>query len=221
MVGTAKLGRPHRTEAPCACQSRRGTISGVNVETANLFFAFLSLVAGAGALAIPIGVAISRRSPDSAIAAAIDDLRPMALWLAFVVAAVSTAGSLYYSEVANFTPCILCWYQRAAMYPLVPLLGIAAAVGWFKVKRIGIPIAVVGACISIYHYQLELFPEQSTVCSVEVPCTERWFEVFGFVSLAFMALTGFAAIIALLSISRPRDDFDPAQEADSAAAMVA
>lgn len=189
----------------------------MNVQTANLLFGFLSLVAGAGAIAIAIGVAISRRSPHGAIAAAIDDLRPIALWLAFLVAAVCTGGSLYYSEVANYTPCVLCWYQRAAMYPLVPILGVAAFLGWFKVKLVAIPIAVVGACISIYHYQLELFPEQSTVCSVDVPCTERWFEVFGFVSLAFMALTGFAAIIALLSIARPRDTFDPDSQAASAA----
>lgn len=193
----------------------------MNVETANLFFAFLSLIAGAGALFIAVGVVVSRRSPHGAIAAAINDLRPLALWLAFVVAAVCTGGSLYYSEVAHYTPCILCWYQRAAMYPLAPLLGVAAILGWFKVKLIAIPVAVVGACISIYHYQLELFPEQSTVCSVDVPCTERWFEVFGFVSLAFMALTGFAAIIALLSIARPRDDLDLDSEADPAATMVA
>ncbi len=193
----------------------------MNVQTANLFFAFLSLIAGAGAIAIAIGVVIARKAPHGAVAAAIDDLRPIALWLAFLVAAVSTAGSLYYSEVANFTPCILCWYQRAAMYPLAIGLGIAAAVGWFKVKLIAIPIALLGACVSIYHYQLELFPEQSSVCSVDVPCTERWFEVFGFVSLAFMALTGFAAIIALLSIARPRGDGDLDPEAASPTAMVA
>lgn len=188
----------------------------MNVETANLFFAFLSLVAAGIALTIPIAVLVARSNPYGAIAAALDDLRPVALWLAFAIATTATLGSLYYSEVAHFTPCLLCWYQRAAMYPLSLILGVAAFLRAFKVKLVAIPIAAVGACVSIYHYQLELFPDQSSgACSVEVPCTVRWFEVFGFISLAFMALTGFAAIIALLSIARPRvDDHVDTSDAD-------
>lgn len=190
----------------------------MNVETANLFFAFLSLVAAGIAVTVPIAVFIARSAPDGAIAAALDDLRSVALWLAFAIAATATLGSLYYSEVANFTPCVLCWYQRAAMYPLSIILGVAAFMRAGKVKLVAIPIAAIGACISIYHYQLELFPDQSTgVCAADVPCTARWFEVFGFISLAFMALTGFAAIIALLSIARPRvDDHHVVADADPA-----
>ena len=177
----------------------------MNVETANHFFAFLSLGALALAVAIPAMVLAARREPDGAVAALLDDLRPMALWLAFSIAAVATLGSLYYSEVENFTPCLLCWYQRIAMYPLAVILGIAAVRGDYGIKHYAIPIAAIGAAIATYHYQLEVFPDQgSGVCDVAVPCTVRWFEVFGFVSLAFMALTGFLAIIALLSISRPR-----------------
>jgi disulfide bond formation protein DsbB len=184
----------------------------MNVQTANHFFAFLSFAALAGAVAIPIAAIIARRSPDGAVAQALDDLRPVALWLAFAVAAVATVGSLYYSEIANYTPCRLCWYQRAAMYPLAPILGIAALLRDARAKYLAIPVAAIGAAIATYHYQLEMFPEQSTgVCSVDVPCTVRWFEVFGFVSLAFMALTGFLAIIALTSIARPRPTEDSPQ----------
>lgn len=193
----------------------------MNVETANLFFAFLSLAALALAVAIPVAALVARNAPDGPVAALLADLRPIALWLAFAIAAVSTAGSLYYSEVQNFTPCVLCWYQRIAMYPLTVVLGIAAFRGDHGIKRYGIPLAAIGAAIAIYHYQLELFPQQSSgVCDVAVPCTARWFEVFGFVSLAFMALTGFLAIIALLSISRPRPT-GPAGDAPSDAETLA
>jgi disulfide bond formation protein DsbB len=189
----------------------------MNVQVANHFFAFLSFAALATAVAIPVAVLVARRHPTGAVAQALDDLRPVALWLAFAVAAVATMGSLYYSEIADYTPCLLCWYQRAAMYPLAVILGVGAFMRAQKVKFVAIPVAAVGAAISIYHYQLEMFPEQSTgVCSAEVPCTVRWFEVFGFVSLAFMALTGFLAIIALTSIARPhgpeRADDTPADE---------
>ena len=53
-------------------------------------------------------------------------LRGLELWSAFAVASTAMLGSLYLSEIADFIPCTLCWYQRIAMYPLVPLLGIAA-----------------------------------------------------------------------------------------------
>src|SRR5207342_697395 len=75
--------------------------------------------------------------------------------LAFVVALIATLGSLYLSEVAHFVPCRLCWYQRIAMYPLPIIL----AVGWWKrdsgVRRYALPLAVVGACISVYHVLVE------------------------------------------------------------------
>jgi disulfide bond formation protein DsbB len=188
----------------------------MDTELANHLFAFLSFVALGGAIAVPVAVLLARRDPDGAVAGALDDLRPFALWLAFAVAAVATLGSLYYSEIANFTPCRLCWYQRAAMYPLAPILGIAAILRDPRVRYLAIPIATVGAAISVYHYQLEMFPDQSSgFCSATVPCTVRWFEVFGFVSLAFMALTGFLAIIALTSIARPGRADLPASSADS------
>ncbi|MFP3907888.1 MAG: disulfide oxidoreductase [Acidimicrobiales bacterium] len=185
----------------------------MNVETANLFFAFLSLAALALAVAIPIGVAVARRRPDSSVAVLLDDLRPVALWLAFAIAAVATLGSLYYSEVQDYTPCLLCWYQRIAMYPLAVILGIAAFRDDHLIRFYALPVAAIGAAVSTYHYQLEVFPDQgSGVCAVDVPCTVRWFEVFGFISLAFMALTGFLAIIALLSIARPRHVDEPLDE---------
>jgi hypothetical protein len=96
--------------------------------------------------------------------------------------------------------------------------------GTVRVKLYAVPVAAIGAAISIYHYQLEMFPEQSSgVCAVDVPCTVRWFEVFGFISLAFMALTGFLAVIALLSIARPRPDDDHTDadaDADADAAIA-
>lgn len=193
----------------------------MNVQTVNTFFALLSFAALAVAVAVPVLVLTARRDPGGPAAGLLADLRPLALWLAFAIAAVATAGSLYYSEVEGFVPCVLCWYQRIVMYPLALILGIAAFRGDHRVKVYAVPVAAIGAAIALYHYQLELFPDQASgVCDVSVPCTARWFEVFGFVSLAFMALTGFLAIIALGSIAGPRhspeDDHDEAPEHQSA-----
>jgi disulfide bond formation protein DsbB len=166
------------------------------------FFALLAFIAGAGALLIAAGC-VAKRGPLRRFR---DELAPLGLPLAWLVAATCMAGSLYYSEVANFAPCHLCWYQRIAMYPLVVIIGIAAVRRDTAVRRYAIPLAALGALVSIYHFQLERFPDQASFCSVDVPCSLPPVEEFGFVTLAFMALCGFAAIIALLVIARSGSD---------------
>ena len=118
-------------------------------------------------------------------------------WLAFGVAAIATTGSLYYSEVAHFIPCEMCWLQRIAMYPLAVILLVAAITRDTRAWRYAVPIAVIGLLFSLYHYQLELFPDQPSMCSTTVPCSVRFVDMYGFVSIAFMAGAGFISILAL------------------------
>jgi disulfide bond formation protein DsbB len=126
------------------------------------------------------------------------------LFQAWVVATVCTLGSLYFSEIAHFEPCELCWYQRIAMYPLPVILGIALLRRDLGVRYYALALASIGALISIYHYQLERFPGQGSVaCEVNNPCTVVWVWRFHFVSIPWMALSGFAFIItALLIVGR-------------------
>jgi disulfide bond formation protein DsbB len=172
----------------------------MSVAVATNFFALLTLAAGAGAL----GVAVLAAAGRTALLR--EHVGPRALWLAFLVASVTTLGSLYYSEVAGFPPCELCWYQRIAAYPLPVILGVAAWRGDAGVRRYVWPVLAIGALIAGYHYQLEWFPRQSLVaCSADVPCSVPWFRAFGFVSLPFMALSSFAAVAALLAVAVPPD----------------
>ncbi len=121
------------------------------------------------------------------------------------------AGSLYYSEVAHFVPCKLCWYQRIAAYPLGVLLPVAAIRRdrdvWFYV----VPLATVGAGFAIYHAQLQAFPAQgSSFCTVTEPCTTRYVWEWGFMSLPLMALSAFVVIITLVLIARSRAEDEDA-----------
>ena len=77
------------------------------------------------------------------------------LTAAAVVAAVCMGGSLYFSEVANFPPCKLCWYQRYAMYPLVPILGVAAWRGFTRIRPYAFALAAIGSMVSTYHILVE------------------------------------------------------------------
>lgn len=128
-------------------------------------------------------------------------LTPYAIVGAFVVALLAMGGSLYFSEVAGFPPCLLCWYQRIAMYPLALILLIAALRRDVSVRWYAIPLALIGAAISIYHNIIQWYPELDAVACVEgVPCTAYWFRQFGFISMPFLALVAFLLITTFLLI---------------------
>ena len=107
------------------------------------------------------------------------------------------AASLYYSEGAGFVPCEFCWYQRIAMYPLAVILLVAGITRGDRVAKYVMPIAAIGLALSVYHYQLQVFPEQGGACSSGVPCTARYVEEFGFISIPFMAGCAFLSVLAL------------------------
>ena len=180
----------------------------MNTQTVTLFLALLAVVAEIGtAVAVVLAVG-GRFSPAMRRLGqqALEAVSPSALSLAAVVAAVCTAGSLYLSEVAHFPPCRLCWYQRIAMYPLVPILGLAA---WRRDGRIwpyGVMVASMGAAISTYHVLLERFPDtlETGACDPANPCTIIWVERLGYLTIPTMAFSGFALIITLLLLARSR-----------------
>ena len=159
------------------------------------FFAILAL----GSLAI--GCASFAGALLPAAPARASQLRPVLLPLALAIAAVATAGSLYYSEVAGFPPCEMCWYQRICMYSIVPVLAVALARrdargGWYA-----LPLAVAGLGLSVYHYQLQMFGDQGSSCDVAAPCTYQWVDSLGFVSIPFMAGCGFVGVAGLAVLS--------------------
>jgi disulfide bond formation protein DsbB len=123
-----------------------------------------------------------------------------AIWLAWSVALVATLGSLFYSEVAHFTPCRLCWFQRIAMYPMAIVLFVGAIRRDFQAKFYAFPLALIGLGISIYHYLLQRFPnlEATSACDPNNPCSAKLVDVFNFISIPFMAGAGFIVIAVLL-----------------------
>lgn len=180
----------------------------MTVRAMSLFFALLALGANAVVLAAAVGQ-LGRGS--AAIArwrsAAVDEVRPYALGLAAFVASVATAGSLYYSEGAGFPPCPLCWVQRGFMYPLALVLIVAAVRGWWRIRRAARAWALVGAAVSVWHLLVERFPalEGSAICDPANPCSIRWVEEFGFITIPYMALSAFLLAAVLLSVAAPED----------------
>lgn len=175
----------------------------MSVQAVETFYGILALVGMVGLAAVVVLrlLAFGSAGARDRWAGLVEAMAPNAYAMAWFVALLATAGSLYFSEVAGFEPCRLCWYQRIAMYPLVILLGIAAA----RRERAGafyaIGLAAIGALVSTYHVALEWFPSlDSGACSATTPCTLIWFRVFGFISLPTLALTAFLLILALMAI---------------------
>ena len=129
------------------------------------------------------------------------------LWVAWAFALVATLGSLYFSQVADFVPCELCWFQRIAMYPMVIVLFVSA---WRGDIRAGVQYAflfpIVGILISIYHVYIEQNPSAAPkACSVGgASCVTKWIDKFGYITIPVLAGTAFAAIIVLLAMAWSR-----------------
>lgn len=120
---------------------------------------------------------------------------------AFAIAATTMLGSLYFSEVAHYTPCKLCWFQRICLYPIALILGYGLARRDTSVRGPALLLAAVALPISIYHYLIEWYPTlESGTCDPTAPCTAVWFRQFGFISLPLMAAAAALAIISLLSL---------------------
>jgi disulfide bond formation protein DsbB len=180
----------------------------MDVSTVTTFLALLAVLSLVGTLAIAVGAVVARvrGGLPAALVPAREGLEVVALPLAWAVATTATLGSLYLSEVAKFPPCILCWYQRIAMYPLVVVLGVAALRRDASVRWYAVPLAAIGAAISIYHYVLERFPNQvSFACEETNPCSTVWVWEFNFLSIPAMAGAGFLFVIALTLLARPRE----------------
>jgi disulfide bond formation protein DsbB len=129
------------------------------------------------------------------------------LWGAFIVASVATGGSLFYSQVMRFPPCELCWYQRLCMYPLSITLLLIAAFGANRVARYVLPLAVVGAGVSVYHMLIQyhaITEPKACFISATGGCGTNWLASpledasFGYLAIPTLALTAFLLLIGFL-----------------------
>jgi disulfide bond formation protein DsbB len=124
------------------------------------------------------------------------------IFLSFIVASVATLGSLFFSEVMEFIPCSMCWYQRIFMYPLVIIFLVNMLYPDDKIVKYAMPIAFVGFAFSIYHNLLmfEIIPESIVPCVQGVPCSTEYINWLGFITIPFLSLVAYSIIIVLLLI---------------------
>ncbi len=122
------------------------------------------------------------------------------LFTSWLIATISTAASLFFSEVMDLVPCVLCWYQRIFMFPLAIILLIGLHPVDVRVVRYALPIAAIGFLFTLYHCLLfyGFIPENLQPCSKGVSCADASMELFGFLPIPLLSLAAFTIIIALL-----------------------
>jgi len=134
------------------------------------------------------------------------------LYLSLIIAWFSMAGSLFFSEVLKYPPCILCWYQRIFMYPLVVIFLVALIKKTHDFYLYALPLSVFGWLIAVYHNLLyyKILPESNAPCLLGVSCTTKFIEWFGFITIPLLSLVAYSVIIfCLLSYKKACRNISP------------
>ncbi|MBP9757589.1 MAG: disulfide bond formation protein B [Candidatus Pacebacteria bacterium] len=169
----------------------------------------LNQLLGTGTLALQVVtlgliVALLLRKKVSGFNDVISQVGALALPLAFVSTLVSSALTLYYSDVLGFEPCPLCWWQRVFMYPQVILFALALSRN-IPVRLISITLSILGLGVALYHHALQMLPSGSLPCPATGPsCSQITLLEYGYITYPLMAATLFAFLIVLMIANRVR-----------------
>ncbi len=131
-------------------------------------------------------------------------LANIVLYLAFIQSIAATAGSLFFSEILHYTPCVLCWYQRILMYPLILIIAVGILRKDKKLYQYVLPLSILGFFIALYHILLQngILPEAVAPCAIGASCAVKYTGYFGFITIPVMSFTAFFVITACMLIYR-------------------
>lgn len=178
------------------------------VKMATSLLAFLTLLADLFILKFVVTYILDKLKIFKGVALYRKYLGGHAFYLVFLISLFSTFGSLFFSEIAKFNPCVLCWYQRIFMYPQPILIYMAIMRNEKVIKPYLLIMNIIGAGIAAYQYILQRFPNSflaNCPASGGVSCVKGYTFYFGFISIPMMALTAFVLNIILLSISNSKN----------------
>lgn len=122
---------------------------------------------------------------------------------------IAVTMSLIYQYVFGYEPCILCWYQRIAIFPI-------AISAWLTDIRKNSPfqkqvlvLATIGILIAALHVFVDMFPGAGVdVCGAAgASCLVRYVYQFGYITIPMMSFTVLASgiLLALLAKRYPAD----------------
>ncbi|MCR4274699.1 MAG: disulfide bond formation protein B [Candidatus Campbellbacteria bacterium] len=136
-------------------------------------------------------------------------VRSRGMTISFLILFASFIGSLYYSEIAGFPACSLCWYQRILLYPQLILFGAALWKGRQDVFLYTNTLSAVGLCIALYNIAIQTFQTVSTFCDpggLAVSCLQKYVIGYGYITIPVMSATAFALLLLIGWAMSPKMD---------------
>ena len=129
------------------------------------------------------------------------------LFLCWLLVSSSATISIFFSSVLEYQPCVLCWYQRICLFPLIFIFAAGLFPAFDKsVIKYALPLTIAGGLTAFYHTLLYagVIPEDIQPCTQGVSCTEKYIELFGFISIPMMSFFAFSLLTTLLIILKRR-----------------
>jgi disulfide bond formation protein DsbB len=132
------------------------------------------------------------------------------IFCCWIISTISTLGSLFFSEIMEFPPCILCWYQRIAMYPLIFIFIIGSSFPAKVVFSFSLPLVLSGWGIALYHnlLHLEIIPKTLSPCLEGVSCSTVYIDWFGFLTIPLMSFLSFSLILGALIFLKRKNFYE-------------
>lgn len=166
-------------------------------------YATLTLIGQILAVLLVLLLIISRFSKNKSVQSLTKLISNNAIIFVLVFVALATLGSLFFSEVAGFTPCKLCWFQRICMYPLTIISLVAVLTNDSKVKKYILPLAVIGLGIAAYHILLQEFPNTLKCGDELISCAKTGTKHYGYITIPVMSATAF--LLSILTLLFKKD----------------
>ncbi len=125
-------------------------------------------------------------------------------YILVAIFSLSVVVSLIYSDYFGFAPCILCWYQRIAIFGILILLFTEDITKSSLLRKQIFVFAGLGSIVALIHVTLELFPNANLeVCGTDgVSCSIQYVQEFGYVTVPVMSLAALLSAIIITFVAK-------------------
>ena len=125
------------------------------------------------------------------------------LLLGFLVSLAAMGGSLFYSEVVGFPPCVLCWWQRVFIYPQAVLFALALWKRDLGVFLYSGTLSTMAGVVALYHSYVYWGGKSLLPCTaLGGACDKIYVMEFGYITIPTMSLTVVLYLLLIAWINR-------------------